>query len=87
MTEPDPDNCPHCGTTLIGEAISKESQHYFGATHYRREIGIEIRGEYDGVLFWQCPECGCTWHRFPESDYRHAKAEKYMKVRTRSRDA
>jgi predicted RNA-binding Zn-ribbon protein involved in translation (DUF1610 family) len=81
-----PDNCPHCGTNLIGQAISKESQVYYGnATHYRREIGVEIRGVYDGVLFWECPECGHAWHRFPETDYRHAKAQEYMDSRRGAR--
>ncbi len=31
---------------------------------YSRTIGIEVRGVYDGVLYWQCPDCGFAWQRF-----------------------
>ena len=27
---------------------------------------ITIRGEYDGVLFWQCPLCRHAWPRFTQ---------------------
>jgi len=37
---------------------------YGSATHFRREIGHEVPGVYDGVLFWHCPECGWAWPRF-----------------------
>lgn len=79
---PDDDRCPHCKTSLTGKAIPREyiRKGYYspGALNYRREIGVQIRGEYDGVLYWQCPDCGGTWHRFPEGDYRRERAEKYI---------
>lgn len=28
-----------------------------------RIAGIEVRGVYDGVLYWQCLECGWAWSR------------------------
>ena len=31
---------------------------------FKKEIGIEIPGLYDGVAVWQCPECGHKWKRF-----------------------
>lgn len=31
---------------------------------YSRMMGYEIRGVYDGVLFWGCPDCGHLWPRF-----------------------
>jgi hypothetical protein len=31
----------------------------------REPIGVEIRGLYDGVAFWQCG-AGHRWHRFGE---------------------
>jgi uncharacterized C2H2 Zn-finger protein len=38
--------------------------------HFRRLRGIEIRGEYDGVSYWECPECNMIWQRnFPKFDY------------------
>lgn len=36
--------------------------------------GIEVLGEYDGVLIWQCGECGHRWPRFAASDPLHARA-------------
>lgn len=33
--------------------------------------GHEVRGVYDGVLYWQCLECGLAWPReFSESYHR-----------------
>ena len=48
-----------------------------GKTHFSRIIGVEIRGVYDGVLFWACPECGGTWHRWDLPDMRQ-RAAPYM---------
>lgn len=39
-------------------------------------IGVEVRCVYDGVLFFECPSCGERAHRFPEGDWRRAKAER-----------
>lgn len=84
-----PDNCPHCGVSLIGAEIPPENQHYYNAldkapgspgwiTHGRREIGIQVMGDYDGVLYWKCPDCGGVWNRWPEGHYLHARAERAM---------
>lgn len=27
-------------------------------------IGVEVRGLYDGVLYWLCDICGIMFHRF-----------------------
>jgi rubredoxin len=32
--------------------------------HFSRLIGIEIRGYYDGVCKWKCPDCNKEWERF-----------------------
>lgn len=70
------DNCPKCNVSLIGSPIPEASRHLFGAaTHFRRDIGVEIPGVYDGVAFWQCPDCGYQWHRFGEGDYRRKRLE------------
>lgn len=29
-----------------------------------RLIGVEIRGKYDGVSMWECPDCRTRWDRF-----------------------
>lgn len=31
---------------------------------FRKEIGIEVPGYYDGVALWRCPSCRYTWKRF-----------------------
>lgn len=78
----DAHNCPHCGADLRAERIPQEyidKGYYSDADpYYYRTIGINIRGVYDGVLFWKCPDCGGEWHRWPEGDFRRAKAEQFM---------
>ncbi len=68
------DNCPGCGSSFIGNPIPEESianynpldadPNNYPNTHFRRVIGIEIKGQRDGVLHWKCPDCGFRWHRF-----------------------
>jgi|SRR5688572_20818672 len=31
---------------------------------WRREIGIEILGWYDGVSYWMCPDCEAYFNRW-----------------------
>lgn len=69
--------CPHCGADLRGPKIPNSDR------HYSRRIGIEVRGVYDGVLFWQCPDCGGKQNRWPEDHPRHAVAERYMAMEGR----
>lgn len=78
------DVCPHCDADLQGEPIPQEyiDKGYYGppetaSTHYSRLIGVEIRGAYDGVLFWQCPDCGGRWHRHTDPVLR-ARAARYI---------
>jgi hypothetical protein len=33
-------------------------------TRFSRLIGVEVRGGYDGVSKWRCPECSAEWDRF-----------------------
>ena len=63
--------CPHCGADLRGKQIPEDYLRagYYGAwdgspRYYERTIGVEIPGLYDGMLFYQCPDCGGRWHRF-----------------------
>lgn len=75
--------CPHCNADLRGSPILPEHQeHYGGETHYSRAVGIEVRGVYDGVLFWQCPDCHGTWHRFPEDHWLRHRAVPYITAPT-----
>lgn len=65
------DGCPWCGSDLRGAPIPEAAllKGYYGEWNgeprfYSRMIGIEIRGEYDGVSRWHCPDCGATWDRW-----------------------
>jgi hypothetical protein len=41
-------------------------------------IGVQVRGIYDGVCYWQCPRCGRRWNRFPKDDSRHDRVERLL---------
>lgn len=57
--------CPNCNADLQGAAIPEADREAFGdATHFRRVIGIEHLGGYDGVAEWQCPDCNYRESRF-----------------------
>lgn len=50
------------------EEIEKHANNY-GWTRevpksFSRLVGVEIRGYYDGVAYWECPDCKHRWHRF-----------------------
>lgn len=84
-------NCPHCNSDLRGKEIPLEylDKGYYGdwteedgylgevPRYYGREIVVEVRGVYDGGLYYLCPDCGKAWHRW-ENDYMRAKAQPYI---------
>jgi hypothetical protein len=51
-----------------------------GSTHFKRTIGVEIQGVYDGVLFYKCPDCNGRWHRWSMETWpqRYRDAEPYV---------
>jgi hypothetical protein len=50
-----------------------------------RVCGHEIRGVYDGVLYWSCFDCGELWNRWPKDHGLYDRAETYLaKARARS---
>jgi hypothetical protein len=60
---------------------------YGGAVHFRRDIGVEIRGVYDGVLYWMCPDCQKAWQRWTSNDHQFKIAQQYIDlVNSESRD-
>lgn len=65
--------CAGCGSDQWGDPIPDSDGQY-----YCRTIMVEIPGIYDGGLFHQCPDCGYRWHRWPEGDWRHERAESYV---------
>jgi hypothetical protein len=84
------ETCPHCTISLQGEPIPEKylkdgSYGPWDGTpqFYSRRIGMEIPGQYDGVLFWECPDCGGRWHRWPEGDFRYRRAAPYVLDRRR----
>jgi hypothetical protein len=72
MPPSDHDECPLCGADLRGDPIPQEyiDQGYYrpGVTHYSRQMGHQITGVYDGVLYWSCPDCGGMWNRWDSTD-------------------
>jgi Zn-finger nucleic acid-binding protein len=57
------------GDNITIEEAEKDAAKYYGWSkdnrlRFRKVIGIEIQGEYDGVSFWQCPHCRSEWNRF-----------------------
>jgi len=66
------DNCPKCKVSFIGEPIPEDMLEHYSGTHWRREIGIEIRGKYDGISEWRCPDCGYTWDRWTGEEVKNA---------------
>lgn len=81
------ETCPNCNADLQAGEIPEEylRKGYYGdwnegdpPRYYSRLIGIEIKGVYDGVLYWQCPDCGHQWHRWPEGHPLRKRAESYV---------
>lgn len=69
--------CPN-GCDLLGDPIPQEAIDAVwygpGVTHFNRRVGLEVRGVYDGVLIWYCPDCDVKWPRFGKPDWRHKEA-------------
>lgn len=55
--------CPHCGLDL--------------STHHA--IGVRVSEIYEGILYWQCPECGGLWHRWDMTSVLRYKAERHIR--------
>ena len=42
-------------------------------------LGHEVRGVYDGVLFWSCTACGHAWNRWEGGfGFRYDRAQSYV---------
>lgn len=77
------DICPN-GCDLTGDPIPQETidKGYFGdATHFSRMIGVSVQGWYDCILYWACPDCDATWHRWPAGTKEYIAAKRFMKER------
>lgn len=61
------ETCPHCTAPLTdGDE--------------RLELGHEMRGIYEGVLFWSCPHCGLAWSRFGNGHRLAEVADKWVNL-------
>jgi rubredoxin len=51
------------------EEIRKMVKESYGDpnAHFSRLVGIEDPNVYDGILFWQCPDCESKFQRFEET--------------------
>ena len=49
--------------------------------HENQIIGIELRGQYDGVLVWRCAKCEHQWPRFASGRW-HDVAAKWINENT-----
>jgi hypothetical protein len=57
----EPLNCPHCKVSLLGAPIPAAHWQHYSGKYFKREIGIEDSRKYDGVYYFQCPDCLGTW--------------------------
>jgi uncharacterized C2H2 Zn-finger protein len=55
--------CPKCHSNFRQEWNDSDGSAVVGS----RVIGVEIRGLYDGVAYWECPDCRVVWHRWADS--------------------
>lgn len=75
MQRPLDEQCPTCYHDLRASIIPDTNP----PEYYSRIIGVEIRGVYDGTLFWECPFCESRFHRFRQGTDLWRKAEPYVK--------
>jgi hypothetical protein len=64
-----------CYSNLVGIAIPDTDP----VEHYTLLVGIEVRGVYDGVLFWECPFCDARINRFHPGTDLWLKADPYVR--------
>ncbi len=76
----DRDSCPICKSSWVGATIPPASRHLYSGDkpHFSRLIGCETP-EYDGVSYWQCPDCGGEWDRWT-GVRRNPRAEAFLRT-------
>lgn len=57
----EPTNCPACKVSLLGDKIPADISRFYGGTHWKREQGVVDPLKYDGVYYYECPDCAHTW--------------------------
>lgn len=66
MTAAPSDLCPWCMTNLAYDD---------GGLTFSQRIGVEVQG---AVLYWRCPACAGTWHRWREGHELRALADGHI---------
>jgi len=66
--------CPHCRIDLTVPPATDGTVR----SPYTRAIMVEVPRVYDGGLYYQCPDCGGRWHRWPEDHRLRAVAAPYV---------
>lgn len=61
--------CPGCNADLTV---------MYGTVEGSRAISVNIRGAYDGGLYYQCPDCAHKWHRWPVGSRLRDRARPYV---------
>lgn len=56
-----PHNCPHCNSSLLDSPIPAENKSSYSGNYFKREVGWEFPDLYDGVYYWECPDCKGQW--------------------------
>lgn len=69
------ETCPHCYVDLRGSVIPDTDP----VEYYSMLVGVYISHIYDGVLFWQCPNCDGRIHRWREGTDMWRKADPYVR--------
>jgi hypothetical protein len=56
--------------------IAKENYGYSEAnpTRFTALNSIDLKGEYEGMNFWQCPKCSTVWDKITNEQYRNLAA-------------
>jgi hypothetical protein len=63
--------CENMSDDELREDVHK---HYAPPHRFSRLVGVEVRGGYDGVSFWECPDCKARWDRFTQRKVVNAHA-------------
>lgn len=78
--------CPFCGESFRGSEIPQEyiDKGYYeeDTRYYSTKLGIQVQGQYDGVLIWKCEKCNHMWPRFSKESWEtmHNRGLKHIQV-------
>jgi uncharacterized protein with PIN domain len=59
--------CPKCGNTIEDRVVG---------------VVMQWVTYSSDVLFWECPDCGGRWHRWPIGTFFRGKASRFIEFRT-----